>query len=52
MNRESCVYWSLHIKIATFLAHFFLVSKFVLVKDLPPKQHHQEKQVAKDEYWV
>ena len=43
---------SLHINIATFLARFFLVGKFVLDRDLSPKQHHQEKQVAIDECWV
>ena len=52
LNRESSVNLSLHINIATFLAQFFLVGKFVLDRDLSPKQHHQEKQVAKDEYWV
>ena len=51
LNRKSCVNLNLHINFAT-LAQFFLVSKFVLVKDLSPKQHHQEKQVAKDECWV
>ena len=24
----------------------------LIVRDLSPKQHHQEKQVAKDEYWA